>query len=258
MKKKIFGMILVLLIIVGCNSNQSTSSNGLISELLTNDQIIVGISPDYPPFEDLNTQGEIEGFDVDLMNELIVFINENENLQLKVTWKSLDFDNIIGALQSEQIDIGLSGFTYDPSRDVFFSVPYIVSQQVVVVNTDSGIKSINDLSGKKIGVQTGTTGESAAQEISEAKLVSLSDAMQLFAQLQTQTVDAVVIDKAVGENYIKSNNATILTEPLIDENMSIIIGKKNSNLQKVIDAAISEFVKTPNYQQLLEKWSIEQ
>ena len=258
MKKVLVLLAVAVLLTVGCNGQVVDQEKGLVKELLTNDQIIVGISPDYPPFESIDNNGEIEGFDVDLMNALLEYINKDNGLTLAVTWKSMDFSTIVGALQAQQIDIGVSGFTYDPDRDVYFSTPYIVSQQVVVVSNDSGITSLDGLAGKKIGVQTGTTGEGAAQEISGATLVSLTDAMQLFAQLTTQAIDAVVIDKAVADGFVKNNNCVVLDTPLIDENMSIIIAKANVNLQQAIDAAIGEFVKTDQYQALLKKWEIEQ
>jgi len=256
--KKIILMLVLLVMIVGC-TKETTSTNALVNELLVKDQIIVGISPDYPPFEDLSTSGEIIGFDVDMMNEVLSILNKNEELNLKVTWKSMDFDTIIGALQTKQIDIGVSGFTYDADRDVYFTTPYIISQQVIVVSVTSGINDVVALEGKKIGVQSGTTGEGAAEEIVGAKLVSLTDAQQLFAQLQTNAIDAVVIDKAVADNFIKNNNGFVLvSEPLIDENMSIIIGKGNTNLQVALDKAIQEFIQSGKYQELLTKWEIEQ
>ncbi len=256
--KKLLG-VLALLLVLGACTNKTVSDNPIIQELLVKDQLIIGVSPDYEPMEFLDTSGKIVGFDIDMMEALIVIINEDNNLNLKLTWKSMDFDTIIGALQTKQIDIGVSGFTYDPQRDVFFSVPYMNSQEVAVVAVDSGITTVTELNGKKVGAQSGTTGEDAANDIPQAKVVSLTDAQQLFAQLQTKAIDAVIIDKPVADNFVKSNKGyVIINEALIDENTSIIIDKANVNLQKMIDAAISKFIKTAEYQALLKKWEIAQ
>ena len=256
--KKLLIVLALLLLIIGCTSKE-VNDNPILQELLVKDQIIIGVSPDYEPMEFLDTSGNIVGFDIDLMEALIVIINEDNNLNLKLTWKSMDFDTIIGALQTKQIDIGVSGFTYDADRDVFFSVPYMYSQEVAVVAIDSNITSVADLNGKKVGAQSGTTGEEAANSIANAKVVSLTDAQQLFAQLQTKAIDAVIIDKPVADNFVKNSSGyTILSEALIDENTSIIIDKANVNIQKMIDAAITKFIATKEYQALLEKWDIAQ
>ena len=257
--KKILLALTLSLLMVSCTNNPTKTDHPVAQELLVSNQIIVGISPDYPPFENLNIKGEIEGFDIDMLNSVIEILNKNEELNLTVTWKSMDFDTIVGALQASQIDIGVSGFTYDASRDVYFSLPYIISQQVVVAKDDAGINSSSDLKGKKVGVQSGTTGEEAAGEIEGVSLVSLADAQQLFAQLQTNAIDAVVIDKAVGDSYVKNNSGYfVLPEPLIDENMSIIVNKKAVNLQKALDKAIAEFLASDKYADLLNKWEISQ
>ena len=255
--KKVLIIIALLLSLVACSKTQD-SDNPLINELLVNDQLIIAISPDYPPYEDYDNQGNIIGFDVDLMNELIVYINKEYDVDLKLTWKDMAFDTIVGALQTKQIDLGVSGFIYDPERKVYFSTPYLVSQQVVVVNSDSGINSVADLNGKKVGAQTGTTGEDVANDIEGATVVSLSDANQIFAQLQTNAIDALVIDKPVADNYVAANSAVILNETLLDEETSIIVHPDNVNLQKAIDFAIGEFLTTDAYKQLLQKWEIEQ
>ena len=255
--KKVLLIIALLLMTVAC-TKPATSDDPLLNELLTNDQLIIAISPDYPPYEDYDNQGNIIGFDVDMMNELIVIINEDNNVELTITWKNMSFDTIVGALQTKQIDLGVSGFTYDPERKVFFSKPYLVSKQVVVVNSDSGITKVSDLKGKKVGAQTGTTGEDVANGIEGATVVSLSDANQIFAQLQTNAIDALVIDKPVADNYASSNNVVILNETLLDEETSIIVHPDNVKLQNAIDSAITKFLGSDAYQQLLKKWEIAQ
>lgn len=253
--KKLLCLVMVLLL-VGCSSPVK-ETGGMASELLVSDQLIIGTSPDYPPFESLDTDNQLVGFDIDLMNAVVAVVNQQNNTNLVITWKQMDFTIIIGALQANQIDIGVSGFTYDAERDVLFSTPYIYSQQVVVVNNDSNIESISDLTGKKIGVQTGSTGEGAVGDLDNITIVSVSDVAQLFAQLKTKAIDAFVLDKAVAENYVLSNDAKILNEVLVDENMSIIIAKSKTGIQKAIDAALAEYMDSEAYQELLVKWGLQ-
>ncbi len=255
--KKLLCLLLVVLLLTGCTSTEV--KEGLAGELLTSDKLIVGTSPDYPPFESLTTDGELEGFDIDLMNEVVKIINENNDLNLTVQFNQMSFDTIVGALQAKQIDVGVSGFTYDADRDVYFSSPYIFSQQVVVVPSDSTYTNIEEMvaDGLKIGVQSGSTGEAAASDVDGIESVSLTDAGQLYAQFKTGAINGFVVDLAVANSYVAENtDAKILETALVDENMSIIIANENIELQAVIDEALKQFVTTDTYADLLVKWGL--
>lgn len=254
--KKIMMIALIALMLVGCTAKPNNELSAVQKELLDSTKLILGTSPDYPPFESLNTAGELEGFEVDMMNEVIKIINTDNNLNLTIEWKTMDFSTIIGALQANQIDMGVSGFTYDPARDVYFVKPHIISQQVVVVQAASAIKTIKDLEGKKIAASLGTTGETAAKNIANAEVVTLNDFPTAFANLKTGAVDAVVADLAVAQNYANANGYFVIPEALIDENMSLIINKTKTNLQQVMDAAVEKFMATQTYQDLLVKWEL--
>lgn len=103
-------------------------------------EILIGISPDYPPYESKNTAGEIEGFDVDMTKWLFDYLNEN-GYNYTYDFEELSFDTIISSLQAGQIDLGISGFTYDEDREGIFSDSYYDSAQVIVVKADSDIAS---------------------------------------------------------------------------------------------------------------------
>jgi arginine/lysine/histidine transporter system substrate-binding protein len=254
--KKLLMLAVCALLLVGCTTKPTTELTPLQKELLDSTKLILGTSPDYPPFESLNTAGELEGFEIDMMNEVIKIFNEDNKVNLAIEWKTMDFSTIIGALQANQIDVGVSGFTYDPARDVYFVTPHIISQQVVVVQTASSIKTLKDLEGKKIAASLGTTGETAAKNIASAEVVTLNDFPTAFANLKTGAVDAVVADLAVAENYAQANGYYVVPEALIDENMSLIVSKTKANLQTALDAAVEKFMASTTYQDLLVKWEL--
>lgn len=260
--KKLLTTLLVLLLLAGCGSTSTDSNNtngttDLTSDLLTSDKIIIGTSPDYPPFENLTTSGEIEGFDIDLMNALIEIINEDNQTNLTVEWKQLDFNSIIGALQSNQVDLGMSAFSYSEDRDVWFSNTYLTSAQVVLVKADSDITTTTDLNGKNIGVQSGTTGETEANKIDGANITSLNDANLLVAQLKTNAFDAIVLDSAVAKTYVENEGLVQLENALVDESLGIIANHSKDNLSTAINAAIDKFIVTDEYQSLLTKWGLQ-
>lgn len=257
MKKlvKLLCSVLCLFTLCACGNSEQEETT-FANSLLKEGAIIVGTSPDYPPFETLDAKGELIGFDIDMMNGLIDYINEQQGTELKVEFKQMDFGNIIGALQANQIDIGLSGFTYDPERECAFSTPYLNSKQVIITREDTGIKSAADLSGKKVGAGLATTGAAAVEEIEGAELTQPGDYTVMFQALKAGQLDAIVCDEAVGNNYVASMGFIKCEEALIDESMSIIANSDNTFVMEAINKAIDAYITTDEYQNLLVKWEL--
>lgn len=238
------------------NKPAAAGGNPYESELIGKGKIVVGISPDYPPYESLNTAGQIEGFDIDMANEVAKYMSEGGS-DVAVEFKSMDFDTIITALQTGQVDLGISAFTYNPDRDVLFSTPYLVSEQLIVVTAESGIVDIDGLKGKRIGAGNGTTGFMAAEETIEgAQLSSPGDYNIMFEALKNGALDAVVCDGLVAKNFSEANDLVVLEEALIDEENSIIIKKGNDELLKAVNAAVEKFKASDKYAEFQKKWGI--
>ena len=153
--KKLMTTVLAatLLTLAGCSS--STSANSSTTADNSNATVItVGISPDYAPYESENTNGDIIGFDPDMCALFEQYLTEQEGTPYKIELKKMDFDNIVTQLQGDQIDLGISGFTYAEDRKVEWSEPYLGSSQVAVLPKGSSIASLDDLKGKKIAVHS--------------------------------------------------------------------------------------------------------
>lgn len=211
----------------------------------------VGTSPDYPPFESLDASGNLIGFDIELMEEIAGIMG------VEVEYIQLDFSVIISSLNSGQVDIGLSGFTYSPDRDVLFSEPYYMSAQAVVVSQGSNISGLDDLADKRIAAGLGTTGEAAATEAyPDATMVYPDDYLIGFEMLRAGQTDAVVCDLGVAQNYAQQAAFRMLDDYLQSEEMSIIVKKDNAELMARIDNAILAFQATPAYAALLEEWEL--
>lgn len=255
--KKLLSILLVVMCLcslVGCGGNKEV--NTFEDALLKDGAIIVGTSPDYPPFETLDAQGNLIGFDIDMMNGLVAYINQQQGTNITVEFKQMDFNNIIGALQATQIDIGLSGFTYNPERECWFSTPYLNSKQVIITRNDTGITTATDLAGKKVGAGLATTGADAVSAIEGAELVQPGDYTVMFQALKAGQLDAIVCDEAVGDNYVNAMGFVKCEETLVDESMSIIANKNNTLVQDALDKAIAEYITTEEYQNLLVKWEL--
>ena len=217
--------------------------------------IIIAISPDYPPFDDLTTSGELTGFDVEMGEWIFAWLNEN-GYNYTHEWKQLSFDTIISAIQADQVDLGLSGFTYDPERKVLFSDPYYGSAEVAMVTSSSDIKSLDDLKGKNIGAQAGTTGEDCALEIENATVTSMQDMGILVETLKTGGIDALILDEPVAKNYAASGSFTVLDGILIDEETHIIAKEGNTELMDAVNKALKAFLESDDCAALLEKYGL--
>ena len=258
--KKLLSLLLVLLCgltLVACGSDKGTDESDWQASLLKDNTIIVGISPDYPPFESIDTKTqEIMGYDPDMINEVVSIINQKYGTNLSVELKALEFSTIVGAMQANQIDLGVSGFTYDPERNCLFSTPYLNSKQVIITRKDTGITSAADLVNKKVGAQLGSTGAKAAKEIEGADVKELGEYTVMFQTLKAGQLDAIVCDEAVAENYVKEMDLYKCEEALVDESMSIIANNSRTALMDVVNEAVEVYLTSDKAQELKVKWEL--
>jgi len=164
----------------------------------------VAMDASFAPFEfrDMKTE-EFTGFDVDLIRALA----ETQGFEVEI--KEMGFDGILAALQTDNVDLAISGISIDEERKkaVNFSMPYYQSGLIVAVRADNDtIKGFEDLPGKRIGVQIGTTSAKEAKKIPNAKITELDKVPELFLELRNGGVDAVINDLPVTLYYIRQGN----------------------------------------------------
>ena len=266
--KKCLMLGLSLLVLVGCSkapvvtpqedtpsATPETQEVAWDENLVQENIISIGVSPDYPPYESLDTSNTLVGFDIEFMEAIKNIIDAGEG-KYTIEWVQMDFSTIISAIQMDQVDLGVSGFTYDAERDVLFSVPYTKSAAVVVVNEGSDIKTLDDIKGKVIAAQLGSTGESAAKEVEGAEVTSIANVNIMMESLKNNAYDAVIIDKPVAENYVKNAGFVMLEEPIQNDDTYVITKKDNVAFMDKVNSAIEEFMQTDEYQKLLEKWEL--
>ena len=245
--KKLFKGLLVAamaLTMTACGGGESGSNE---------QKLLIGISPDYAPYESLNTDGEMEGFDIDMTEELINIMNENGR-NYTYEFKQMSFDTISTSLMAKQIDLGISGFTMHDDWDVLWSNKYNDSKQVALVSEDSSIQTVKDLEGKKIGAQLSATGEACANDIKDAKVTTVTDVKVLVETLKSGGVDAVILDYAVAKNYDSQDAYRMIDEALLEEENLIIANKDSQELMDDVNKALDEFIKSDKYTELKEKW----
>ncbi len=208
----------------------------------------------YAPFE-FEEGGEYTGFDMDLMRAIA------EGMDLELAIKDVGFDGLQSgaSLAAGQCDIGASAMsiTEDRQKNLTFSDPYYDSQQSLMVPKDSDIKSIEDLEGKTVGVQQGTTGEDYTREnVPESTEVKAypSDG-ELFPALQSGGVDAVLQDLPVNILHTDDGAYTIVEEYPTDEQYGFAMKKEGSeDLAKAVNEQLAELKDNGKYQEIYDTY----
>ena len=216
----------------------------------------VGTEATFIPFEFME-KGKVTGFDVDLLNA----VAEEAGYEVKI--ENTGWDAMLAGLQGGQIDIGMAGITItkDRLKTYDFSDPYFESIGMIAFKEGTDIKSAEDLKGKKIGVQNGTTGQFNAEAVvgeNSPDISKYESAALMFQALLSDNVDVVVTDKAVAEEYQKkypdSNIQTITDNKAFAIEHYGIAFKKGSELKPEFDKALDALFENGKYAEIYKKW----
>lgn len=231
----------------------STTKSG--AQLITSGTLTDCSDVPYPPFEDFDKSSPtgFKGFDIDIISEIA------KGMNLKLVVKDSAFDPLQSglALNSGQCDIVASAMTITPDRqqNLDFSDGYYDSKQSLLVPNGSDIKSINDLSGKKVGVQQGTTGKTYAEEhATGADIVSFPSDAEMYQAIKAGQVDALLQDLPVNLNHQQDGGFTIVQTYSTNEQYGIAIKKGNTGLVNDVNAQLKKMRSDGTYDQLYNKY----
>lgn len=233
-------LALALCVLAGCDNNSKSDDYTLVND----GKLTVAMSPDYPPFENLEN-GEYVGYDVELGKALA------EQLGLEYEPTTIQFDGLLPALESGgQCDVVISGMTVTPERQeqADFTEAYYVDDQAVVVMKDSGYTTDNvsdelNQKGKVIAVQSGTTGEDFAKEnFPNATIVGYGNATDSFAALQSGNADAVWTNAIVADRMVSSSftDCEVVKTVATGEEYAVAVSKDNPALTEALNNAIAK------------------
>ena len=216
--------------------------------------LVVATEPTFPPFEMQSKDGNgLQGFDIDVMTEIGKAVN------LAVRFEPLPFDGIIPALQSKTIDAAISGITITAERAqaVDFSSPYFkAGLAIAVTEKNQSIQGFDDLTGKKIAVQIGTTGAMEAKKVKGAKDSEFDSAVLALQELVNGKVDAVVNDAPVTLYALKEaglKGVKVVGELLTEEFYGIALPKDSLNRQAV-NYGLFKILESGVYRAIYQKW----
>lgn len=227
-------------------------------ETLQEGKLIVGSDTAFPPFESIEN-GEAVGFDIDLINEVAERIGP-----LEVEVQSAAFDTIFTALAARRFDVVISAVTIkeDRKQTVDFTDPYFSADQSLSVRSgDAGtITGVDDLSGRVVGVQAGTTGEDCARNALQANdrvsdVRSYDTAPDAFTDLSAGRVDAVLVDLPTARQIVEQRTGIQVVQAIrTQEEYGIAVSKETPDLRVAINGALAEIREDGTYRRLFVKW----
>ncbi|OPJ65008.1 cystine-binding periplasmic protein precursor [Clostridium oryzae] len=238
---------------VGCTKKASGSSSTL-DKIKSKKVITIGVDDTYPPMEFKDSSNKLVGYDVDMAEAVA------KKMGVKIKWVPTAWDGIFGALSSKRFDLIHSSvsITDERKKTMIFSDPYITGgNSIFVKKGDTSIQSSDDLKGKIIGVQAGTTGEEVVSKMGTAKSVKKYQGMtEAFMDLLNGRTSAVVSDPMVGKYYAakQPNKFETVKSTLNEEPIGVAFRKSDKSLRDAYNKAINDLKKDGTLSKISEKW----
>lgn len=212
--------------------------------------LVMATNAEFPPYE-YHDGGEIVGIDVEIARAIATEMGMDFEIE------DVAFDSIIPEIQSGKADFGAAGMTVteDRKQSVDFSDPYATATQMIIVKSDSEIASPDDLEGKTIGVQLGTTGDIYSGDIKDATVERYNKGFEAVQALSQGKIDAVVIDGEPAKVFVSENqDLKLLDEAFTTEEYAICVKKGNTELLDGINAAIAKLKESGELQKIVDKY----
>lgn len=245
------------------NNSSSASSDGASSAAVDETQqaidaikakgtLTIALESTFAPFEYMDGD-KVVGIDVDIAQ----YIADQWGVKLEV--QDLAFDTALSSVANGIVDLGLSGIskTADREKNMNFSDPYFESNQVIVVKVGSTIKTMADLKDKKVGAQTGTTGESLAkEELGKDKITGYDKYTVAVQDLMNGQIDAIVMDAYPAAAAVAANEGKIivLDEKFGSDSYCIAVKKDATGLTNAVNAIIKDLKDSGKLDQIIKKY----
>ena len=243
----------------GASSSEAASTSEATAEAAATEvttvepgKLTMSTNAAFPPYEMTDDNGNIVGIDVDVANAIA------EKLGLELQVDDMDFDAALLAVQNGKSDIVMAGVTVTEDRQLVmdFTNSYATGIQVVIVPEDSDIASLDDMSGKLIGVQRGTTGDIyCSDDFGEENVIKYDDGLTAVQALNNGQVDCVVIDNAPAQEFVEANpGLKILDTEYANEDYAIGVAKGNTAMLDAVNGALAELKADGTLQSIVDQY----
>jgi glutamine transport system substrate-binding protein len=252
----IWSIVLMLTVILAaCGSSEETSGDTETNKEEEKKTLRVVTDAAYAPME-YQDKGEVVGFDIDFVKA----VAEEAGYELEI--EHVGWDPIFVEIESKRADLAVSSITINDDRKQTydFSVPYFQSTNKILVPDGSDIKSAEDLKGKKVAVQNGTTGQAAMDALlgkNHEDIKKFDDNNLAIMEMESGGAAAVVADNVVVEEYAKNNadkNLTVIEDETFDSEFYGLLFPKGSELVEEFNTAINAVIDNGKYEEIYQEW----
>ena len=245
-------MLAILILLAGCLLVTIATAEDL-AEVKKKGEIRMAMSGQYPPFNFVDENNKLTGFDVEIGNEVA------KRIGVKGKALSTAWDGIIAGLLANKYELicGSMAITEKRLESIDFTDPYYRSGAQLFVKKGSPIASIKELDGKKVGVTLGTTYETwVRSNIAGAEIRTYKGVPDMILEISNGRIDGFITDKIVGALAIKKNGVPIALagELLYEEKMGIALRQSNPELRAAMNAALAGMKKDGTYKAISMKW----
>lgn len=220
--KRLGLIIFIMILMCGCSKKDEN-------------QLVMVTEAGFAPYE-YYENGEVVGVDVDIAREIAKYLGKT------LVVKDIAFDSIINEVKTGKADFGAAGISYseDRAKNVDFSINYAVSKQVVIVNNNSSITNVNEISNKKIAVQLGSIADTfVTEKYKSANVVRQKKYLAAIEDLKTGKVDCVVMDELPAKEIVSKNEGIkILDGSLTNDSYGMVVKKGNKELLDAINMVL--------------------
>jgi polar amino acid transport system substrate-binding protein len=250
----LMAMLVAAIIAAGCGDDDEEDGAPAAGEdlgLIEEGRLTVGTDTPFPPFE-IGQPPDISGYDIDIMNAIA------EDLGLEVEYIDTGFGTIFRDTAQGQFDTAAAASTITAGREntVDFTDPYYEAQQALLVPEDSDIASVDDLGGAIVGAQDGTTGETYANDETDAEEVrGFPEGPNAIAALQTGQVDAVIIDLPVAADAVEKQGGLELAEEIpTNELYGFAVAPDNDALREAMNESLQTLKEDGTIEDLYQQY----
>lgn len=250
----LFAVLLLALtsaVVIGCGGSDDTTGTSEGGGGGGSEPLTVGSDIPYPPFEQ-GKSGEYTGFDIELMEAI------GEKIGRTPEFQDTSFETIFRDVAQGKFEAVISAATITEEREkaVDFSNPYYLSEQAALVKEGSDIKSLEDLNGKTVAVQQGTTGqELAKEELGDSEIRPFPEGPDAVNALKAGTVEGVIIDAPVAQNAVEKSGGVEIAEKVpTEEEYGIAVAQGETELLEEINTGLEEVLDDGTYKKIYEKW----
>ena len=240
--KKLLALVLVVVLALGVLAGCGAKKDNVLT---------MATNAAFPPYEYYENE-KIVGIDA----EIAEVIAEKLGMELEIV--DTEFGSIIAGVQAAKYDMGMAGLTVTDERKemVNFTSSYATGIQSIIVTEDSDIKTLDDLDGKKIGVQQDTTGHIySADDFGDEMVTPFNKGADAVAALSSGKVDCVIIDNEPAKSFVKVNKGLkILDTDYAVEDYAICIAKDNNELLDKVNKALEELIADGTVQKIVDKY----